>query len=145
MGSKVGVIKIAAWRVGLSLDAYRLRIAEGLKWCWKCKTWQPREAFACDKTRGDGLGARCRACGYMRRRRKRVGGPDSRRAQTIAVEAIRRAIRLGRIAKAADLPCFYCGKAAAHYHHHLGYSPDHLLDVRAACPGCHHRLHFVDA
>ncbi len=141
MGSREGVIKLAAKRLGMSLEEYQNKISNGLKHCTKCKTWQPREAFPNDSSRGDGLEARCRTCNY--RRKRHIGGPDSARSQTLAVEAVRGAIRNGRMVKPITLPCFYCGGNAIEYHHYQGYDEAHRLDVRATCISCHRKLHYV--
>jgi hypothetical protein len=54
MGSKEGVIKIAAKRVGLPLHEYCQKIKQGQKWCTRCKGWKPIEAFGLDSSRSDG-------------------------------------------------------------------------------------------
>lgn len=59
MGSRAGVMKIAAKRVGLSLGDYLTRIAAGEKWCTRCGAWHPVSAFGRDEHRGDGLSAHC--------------------------------------------------------------------------------------
>ena len=42
MGSKTGVLKIAAKRIGLSFDEYLQKI-ENEKRCTKCKTWEKKK------------------------------------------------------------------------------------------------------
>lgn len=37
MGSRAGVLKIAAKRVGLKPEEYAARVAAGLKWCFACR------------------------------------------------------------------------------------------------------------
>lgn len=61
VGSAEGVRKVAAKRLGLTLAEYDARIAAGLKWCGKCREWQPTGDFGIDRTRGDGLASHCSA------------------------------------------------------------------------------------
>jgi 5-methylcytosine-specific restriction endonuclease McrA len=62
MGSFTGTKKVAAQKLGISLDDYEMRLSSGLKWCTKCKTWKQREQFYKDITRGDGMSAMCITC-----------------------------------------------------------------------------------
>lgn len=62
MGSREGILKIAANRLGVSLEVYLERLADGLKWCRKCRTWHSRVMFNRDRSRGDGYNPICRAC-----------------------------------------------------------------------------------
>jgi hypothetical protein len=59
MGSAAGVAKVAAKRIGVSIDEYESRISDGEKWCTECKAWRDRLMFAIDRSRGDGLRATC--------------------------------------------------------------------------------------
>jgi hypothetical protein len=60
MGSRLGVMKIAAGRVGVALDVYLLRCNSGLKFCCGCRAWHYRLEFNVDRSRYDGLHALCR-------------------------------------------------------------------------------------
>lgn len=62
MGSRTGVLKISAKRLGLTYDEYLSRVAAGLKHCTRCKTWNPLGSFGRDRTRGDGFDAVCHGC-----------------------------------------------------------------------------------
>lgn len=64
MGSKLGVMKVAAARLGVSIDEYIANISAGLKHCRKCMQWLPVDAFYVDKSRGDGHKAVCQSCDY---------------------------------------------------------------------------------
>ncbi len=64
MGSKIGVIKVAAKRTGYSFDEYTAFIQQGLKYCTKCKKWKDRSYYYKDSSRGDGLKACCVDCDY---------------------------------------------------------------------------------
>lgn len=59
MGSALGVLKTAARRLDLSLEAYLARVDAGEKWCGGCREWHSRSAFGVDAARSDGLMARC--------------------------------------------------------------------------------------
>jgi len=61
MGSFTGVQKIAAKKIGITYEDYLVKI-ESEKWCTTCKSWQPRTSFNIDKSRGDGLAAKCHNC-----------------------------------------------------------------------------------
>ncbi|MFH0908899.1 MAG: HNH endonuclease [bacterium] len=62
MGSKSGIIKVAAKRVGLTLEEYLAYQSSGLKRCTKCKTWRPTNEYHKETSRGDGLSTVCKAC-----------------------------------------------------------------------------------
>lgn len=62
MGSKIGVMKIAAKRIGVEFEDYLAKVEAGEKWCHVGKHWQPVNNFHTDKSRGDGLAAICRTC-----------------------------------------------------------------------------------
>lgn len=66
MGSLVGVLKIAAKRIGIPFEEYLSRIESGQKWCNRCRTWKNRGEFGPDRTRNDGRSAACIACRYVR-------------------------------------------------------------------------------
>lgn len=77
MDTKMRAMKIAAKRLGITLDEYISKRNAGLKWCTKCKTWQSVSDFAKDKTRGDGLKSICNSCEYTRH----TPGPTRRERQ----------------------------------------------------------------
>lgn len=62
MGSKLGAFKVAAARVGLSLDEYIALREQGLKRCRVCNQWLPYSAYDADRSRGDGLACACKTC-----------------------------------------------------------------------------------
>lgn len=136
-GTRAGVALTAARRVGVSLEEYQRHVVAGEKWCIGHKAWHPRSAFQVDRSRGDGLKARCRACPSV----------DSQRdpLHLKARQAVRHAVVKQRIPKPNDLPCIDCGHVVVgrdrsrrhEYDHHLGYAPEHWLDVEAVCTLCH--------
>jgi hypothetical protein len=135
MGSRIGTLKISAKRIGISFEEYMKRISEGLKYCWKCKTWKIIEQFGIDKGRHDGHHALCQMC-----RRPRTGLPKFPTEQSLDKQArwaINHAVAAGRLAKASTLPCFDCGKAAKEYDHYKGYKKEHWFTIHAVCSSCH--------
>lgn len=79
MGSKIGVIKSHAKRLGFTLEFYQRMKRQGFKWCTTCKEWQPVRAFIRDVTRYDGLSASCRQGQYRRNRATYAKKGKSRR------------------------------------------------------------------
>lgn len=77
MGSATGARKAAATRVGLTLQEYEARVAAGEKWCTACKEWHQRDAFDVDRSRSDGLSAKCAASKSVATR-----GPGPRERRT---------------------------------------------------------------
>lgn len=62
MGSRIGGLKSAAGKLGLTLEEYQKRVASGLKRCWCCKQWKPVTEFSMDHSRSDGIAAKCYEC-----------------------------------------------------------------------------------
>lgn len=62
MGSPTGALKTAAKRLGISVDEYLSLVASGQKHCRGCDNWRELEAFAVDRSRGDGRSPVCRSC-----------------------------------------------------------------------------------
>lgn len=166
MGSAVGAEKIAAARVGLSLSAYRAKIASGEKWCTACKAWHLKSAFAADRSRTDGLSAKCTASRSTGRPRGWQGkkpinpatgrpgpapkpGRDGDKKQ--ARERVNREVRTGRIPHPNALPCTDCGHVwrpggrRHEYDHHKGYAAEHHLSVEPVCVRCHRRRDYDEA
>lgn len=54
-----------------------------------------------------------------------------------ARQAVRKAKSAGTIQPASKLACSTCGNKASSYHHHLGYAPEHHLDIIPLCKPCH--------
>jgi hypothetical protein len=81
MGSRLGTLKVAAKRIGMSFDEYMDKLNAGLKRCWKCGRWLPADRFCLDATRGDGRDPRCDQCrqtgtgptNYTRRKKAQIG------------------------------------------------------------------------
>ncbi len=54
---------------------------------------------------------------------------------------IKDTIRQGKLPSPNSLLCIFCKKPAHKYHHHLGYEPEHWLDVVPVCQKCHSICH----
>jgi 5-methylcytosine-specific restriction endonuclease McrA len=59
-------MKVAAGRIGVSLEEYEHRLAEGLKWCRACRDWHSRGEFFSDASRTDGLSSVCSASRHVK-------------------------------------------------------------------------------
>ncbi len=135
MGSIISVQKISAQKIGISYEEYLDKLSQGLKWCWKCKTWKLKEMFGIDKNRHDGLHAVCQLC-----RRTQTGLPKLPSKQSLdkqARTAVGYAVTSGRLVKASQLPCFDCGKQAREYDHYKGYEKENWFAIQAVCSSCH--------
>jgi hypothetical protein len=136
VGSAVGVRKSAARQVGVSVAEYERHRASGEKWCSACKAWHPVSAFTRDRTRGDGLAARCLA---SKRGRPRVQPLAQRRAH----RRIQMRIARGTMPHPNMLLCLDCGhewepgERRHEYDHPRGYEGDAALDVEPVCTTCH--------
>lgn len=141
--------KTAARRIGVTLGEYRSRQLNGEKWCYVCRAWHPRSAFALDASRTDGLAARCRAAArehgqsvYVTRDRsrgrRRVPARDGDRVQ--ARRRIYYLVDIGVLPRPTSVPCVDCGDTSKphEYDHHLGYAAEHHEHVEAVCSSCHH-------
>ncbi len=58
-----------------------------------------------------------------------------------AHDAVYSAIRNGDLKPITECKCQQCDKPAKHYHHTLGYAPEHRLDVVPLCVTCHRKEH----
>lgn len=65
MPSRLGARKAAAAKLGLSVEAYLNRLADGDRWCADCRSWHPREMMARDGGRPGGRAGRCRYKGRL--------------------------------------------------------------------------------
>lgn len=66
--------------------------------------------------------------------------PEAHRAHDVVYRASER----GEFPKAHEKRCHECGKQAAHYHHFLGYEPEHWFDVVPLCNSCHRKRHSLE-
>lgn len=61
-GRVLGGYKNAARRTGLSIKQWIERRQNGLRWCFRCRTWGPVEQFCIDKSRLGGRASSCKPC-----------------------------------------------------------------------------------
>jgi hypothetical protein len=81
MGSSAGAEATAAHRIGVTVEEYRRRRAEGQKWCHRCRAWHPVDRFGADVSRTDGLSASCRT---SRLGERSTDGPGRAERRTMA-------------------------------------------------------------
>jgi len=62
MNTMLGVLKVAAKRIGIPFAEYMAKRESGLKWCTLGKHWQPLSVFYRNPARSDGLATSCRRC-----------------------------------------------------------------------------------
>lgn len=58
----MGARKIAAKRIGVTLEEYIANERAGLKWCTAGRHWKPHSDFHKNPAKGDGLAQSCRRC-----------------------------------------------------------------------------------
>lgn len=85
MGSKLGALKVAAKRIGMSFEDYMAKQNAGLKRCMACKRWLPKDQFGKSRERGDGLETTCLDCITKRYTIKEVGTRERRAKRAIGL------------------------------------------------------------
>ena len=154
MGSKLGILKIAAKRIGISYDEYMSYISSGLKWCRACRLWISVDIFNLDRTRGDGRSSVCNNC--RRNIYRRTHTPKARQSQlgTTRVKPrdgdkkqarrrINHQIKIGLRPHSNELPCVDCGhvwnqgERRHEYDHYCGYEAKSHDKVEVVCTKCH--------
>lgn len=141
MGSKVGVLKVAAKRIGMSVEEYQSLQDRGMKYCYACKDWHPIADFGVDLSRGDRLTAICKAAKSRTPRKGRVQPREQIRAHRLIQNRVHR----GTLPPPGDLPCSDCGHGGSdrrhEYDHYLGYGPGRNDKVQVVCSLCHAQRH----
>ena len=148
MGSKAGVEKAAAKRLGIPFEEWQEMRYKGKKWCSYGKHWDDLERFPPDSTRGDGRAQACVTCfqGLQKARTRLPRERHNRGAQKEAAShAVGHAIERGVLCDPNRLPCSQCGhgnppfgeKRRHEYHHYLGYEKHNHLKVKVLCSRCH--------
>jgi hypothetical protein len=91
VGSREGVLKVAAKRLGISLEDYLAHLEKGEKWCRKCSQWKSRDDFAADRHRSDQHQAVCRKCAsyIASERNSRSKKPKTPKPVSVKVKAVR--------------------------------------------------------
>jgi len=149
----------------------RMSEANAAKQCTKCNTIKPLSEFYKHPTCKYGCAAECRQCTKQRmkayhqtkrgkqvtrkalkRYRKTIEGKAKEKQyydeytqkhpmRIKAKNAIRIAVKTGKILKASAYKCFYCEKQGRDYHHHKGYACENHLNVIPLCSSCHNQIH----
>lgn len=101
-------------------------------WCKECK----RKNDYKNSAKGKIVHKRHRQTKKYKARRKRylIRYPEYKTARN----AVSNAIIAGKLSRPNIFQC-PCGKQAEQYHHHLGYAPEHWLDVTPVCCKCHYK------
>lgn len=120
------------------------------KTCGACQSPKPREAFARDSSRPDGLTYLCRDCrnakarsGYQPKPRRRRGWLKATRDgdKKQARRRVNYLVEQGRIPHPSTLACLDCGDLTTdhEYDHARGYDGENQLYVEPVCIPCHHK------
>lgn len=72
----------AAKRLGLSVEEYTQRRADGFKWCCGCREWHEHTSAHWSASQLAGAGGKCRAWHREYARRKSAGAYDGKAAKT---------------------------------------------------------------
>lgn len=142
--------------------------ALAFKTCPNCKETKPDSSFGIRKTGRDAGQRRswCKSCesAYKRANRSRYAEHEAMRRAANREEfnarmrayqsarperrgasnAVNNAVHAGKMPHVSTLACVVCNGQAEHYHHHLGYAPEHWLDVVAICHLCHEKEHHAN-
>lgn len=156
MGSRLGVLKVAAKKAGVSFEEYQNKVANGEKWCSLCKAFHPFDSFGIDLNRGDGRSSSCLNSrrSFQRKRYQKVPledrktpGPSPHKPRSgdkkQARQRINVEVRTGKRPHPNFLPCVDCGHVYTdgerrhEYDHYKGYSAEHHYDVEPVCTICH--------
>lgn len=62
MGSRLGIEKSAAKKLGITVEEWRNRREAGTLWCYCCKTWKDEACFGVDSSRSTGHTSACKTC-----------------------------------------------------------------------------------
>lgn len=118
------------------------------KRCPRCERVLPRDEFYRSQAAKDGCTSYCRVCckvyhypEHARRRCKSYRRRYPERGKATSV--LNRAVERGELPPPRSRMCAGCGRPAFDYHHHLGYEPEHCLDVQPLCRHCHIKVHDV--
>jgi hypothetical protein len=103
--TKEGAIKIAAKKVGISVEEYLAHKSNSEKWCYKCDEWKTFDEFGHDSTRSDNRKALCKKCSLINERRRAAKKPKKVRTKKVVVPKIKAVkVKAGRKEKVKKLP-----------------------------------------
>ncbi len=134
------------------------------KLCSKCRQRKDLVYFNKKAERLDGRASNCKSCtrkadiNYSKtftakitkkRYRQSAAGRTADMASKkrypkrhCARSMVYRRVKSGAIIAPTYLLCIYCTRPAKHWHHHLGYDTEHVLDIIPVCIRCHKCLHI---
>lgn len=150
--TREGAQKIAAKKVGMSLEEYKDKIKSGYLWCTGCKCWHYKNEFNNDKSRSSGKAQSCRDYLKFEYKKKYVPKPrvskkgcrfvnprDGDKKQ--ARRRVNHLVEIGILPHPNILKCSNCNNEKKskrnEYHHHNGYGAEHQEDVIVLCSACH--------
>lgn len=110
-------------------------VGDDRKICLGCQETKPLDAYYKNKGGLAGRQSRCKPCF-----RKQLVAPSDYRFRQNARNAVRLAIKAGRLVRAER--CSACGAEAYTHGHHDDYAKP--LDVRWLCKPCHDAHHLGD-
>lgn len=95
--TRLGAIKLAAAKCGVSAVQYMTNCQAGLKWCYQCRTWKATNDFGVDNSRFDGRASRCHKCRRVKIRKSTKGQVSAFKGKvhTVAARALMSASRMG--------------------------------------------------
>jgi hypothetical protein len=152
--TKIGGSKVAAGKLGISVEKYIQNVQSGLKWCSACRSWLQSDCFGKDKSSFDGKNSRCKICQralYQKRykpipieQRKPRGfttKPSRDGDKNQARAKVNYAVTCNKLPHARNVPCFDCGHIGSdrlhEYDHYKGYDAINHLEVECVCVPCH--------
>jgi hypothetical protein len=151
-GHKLGAIKVAAKRIGVSFDTYMANVSSGKRWCHACRAFHDQSIFGSDISRSDGIARICLEAKsqqgrskyvHIPRRRGRSFGDKRDGDKNQARGRVNHLVSVGLLADANAVPCVDCGHEGSdrrhEYDHHLGYAARHHEDVQSVCTKCHRK------
>jgi hypothetical protein len=152
--TKIGGSKVAAGKLGISVEKYIQNIQSGLKWYSACRLWLQCDSFGQDKSSFDGKNSRCKVCQRALYRKKYKPIPIEQRKprgfntkpsrdgdKNQARAKVNYAVTCNKLPHARNVPCFDCGHIGSdrlhEYDHYKGYDAINDLEVEYVCVPCH--------
>ncbi len=93
-GNRIGALKGAAKRWGVSLRVYLDRRARHLKPCTYCREWKHEDEYCSDESKWDGLAPACKPCHNKQRKHFYYKDVERSRARCREKDGRRREARI---------------------------------------------------